>query len=341
MSGLSRGWIIAVTTGGTNLNGQPHLPQHRHHRPMSSERQSRSHRCRPPVNYHQSDGDDDDDPHDTDYDPHDDDTDDDYERAVLRAKQARNIAKCARYRAEHREKVAAYKQKYRETHREFLAETQRLYRETRRTRVAAASKRYRSRHPERVAEAHKRYRERHRARLAEAQKRYREKHRAQLTKAQKRYRENNPERRLAYDQKYRETHRDLLREKERRRRARLVEKKTTREKLKALGPLTLIIPLTDCLKSVPVTLESVDTNGPPTDSHTLLDLDSGAMQVADPPDWDDLSFLEDLFSMSPDDWQQVMNDVEDFDVEALLPPEDLVHDMSSDEGVDLMYDLVT
>ena len=34
-----------------------------------------------------------------------------------------------------------------------------------------------------------------------------------------------------------------------------------------------------------------------------------------------------------------MNDVEDFDVEALLPPEDVVHDVSSDEGVDLLYDL--
>ena len=45
--------------------------------------------------------------------------------------------------------------------------------------------------------------------------------------------------------------------------------------------------------------------------------------------------------MSPDDWEQVMNDVEDFDVEALLPPEDLVHDMSSDEGVDLLFDFMS
>ena len=39
-----------------------------------------------------------------------------------------------------------------------------------------------------------------------------------------------------------------------------------------------------------------------------------------------------------------MDDVEDFDVEALVPPDgivDLLEDMSPDEGVDLMYDLVS
>ena len=78
------------------------------------------------------------------------------------------------------------------------------------------------------------------------------------------------------------------------------------------------------------------------DSHTLTDMDSGAMQVVDPPDWDDLSSL--LQNISPDEWAEVLKDVEEsssFDLEALLPPEDLVHDMSSDEGIDLLYDLVT
>ena len=157
----------------------------------------------------------------------------------------------------------------------------------------------------------------------------------------------------------------------------MAEQKRTAEKLKALGPLTLTIPLTDCLKAVPVTsyvqafcnsLESVkalgsteltipltdclksahlpvDTNVPPADSHTLMDLDSGIIQVVDSPDLEDLSFLQDLWKdMTPDDWEQVMDDVSEsssFDVEALLPPEDLVHDMSSDEGVDLLYDLLT
>jgi len=247
-------------------------------------------------------------------------------------------AKCKRYRAKNPDSG----KKYRENNREFIALSKQCYREKRRKQVAAACKRYRARYPERVAEAHKRYRERNRDRLLEYEKRYREKHRAQVTERQKRYRENHREQRLAYE-----------REKERCRRARLVEKKRTREKWEALGPLTLTIPLTDCLKSIPVTayvkafcdsLESVDTNVLPTenDSHTLLDLDSGTMQVAEPPDWDHLSCLQDLLKdMSPDDWQQVMNDVEDFDVEALVPPEDLVHDMSPDEGIDLMYDLVT
>ena len=145
-------------------------------------------------------------------------------------------------------------------------------------------------------------------------------------------------------------------------RARLAEKKRTLEKWKALGPLTLTIPLTDCLKSIPVTayvqafcdsLDSGDTNVSPTesfvqlveeDSHTLTDMDSGAMQVVEPPDWDDLSSL--LQNISPDEWAEVLKDVEEsssFDLETLVPPEDLVHveDMSPDEGVDLMYDLVT
>ena len=139
--------------------------------------------------------------------------------------------------------------------------------------------------------------------------------------------------------------------KERRRRAHLVEKKRkaekkrTAEKVNALGPLTLTIPLTDYLKSghIPVTayvkafcdsLESVDTNVSPTesfvqlleeDSHTVIDLDSGTMQVVEPPecDLDDLLFLQDLLKdMSPDDWEQVMDDVEEssFDLEELLPP---------------------
>ena len=108
------------------------------------------------------------------------------------------------------------------------------------------------------------------------------------------------------------------------------------------------MPVTAYVQAFCDSLDSGDTNvSPPEsfvelleeDSHTLLDLDSGSVQVVDPPDLDDFSFLEDL--LSPDDWEQAMDDVEDFDVEALLPPEDLVHDMSSDEGVDLMYDLVS
>ena len=101
---------------------------------------------------------------------------------------------------------------------------------------------------------------------------------------------------------------------------------------------------------------SVDTNVSPAesflqllekDSHTLIDLDSGAIQVMEPPvcdlSFDDLSFLQDI---SSDEWTDLLEDVEDssFDLEALVPPEgivDLLEDMSPDEGIDLMYDSVT
>ena len=123
--------------------------------------------------------------------------------------------------------------------------------------------------------------------------------------------------------------------------------------------MTLTIPLTDC--RMPVTdylqtfcdsLDSVDTPLPESqdsgdtplpesflqlleeDSHTVLDLDSGVLQVSEPSDCNDLSFLQDL--LSPDEWEQVMDDVQDFDVDDWL--EDMT---SSDEGVDLIYDLVS
>ena len=123
--------------------------------------------------------------------------------------------------------------------------------------------------------------------------------------------------------------------------------------------MTLTIPLTDCRRSardyvqafcdsldsvdtpLPESQDSVDTPLPESflqlleeDSHTVLDLDSGALQVSEPSDCNDLSFLQDL--LSPDEWEQVMDDVQDFNVDDWL--EDMT---SSDEGVDLMYDLVS
>ena len=132
--------------------------------------------------------------------------------------------------------------------------------------------------------------------------------------------------------------------------------------------MTLTIPLTDCRTSMPVTdyvqafcdsLDSVDTP-PPESFLQLLEeeeeeeeeecptrleeeecptrLDSGTMQVSEPSDCNDLSFLQDL--LSPDEWEQVMDDVQDFNVEAFV--DDWLEDMtSSDEGVDLMFDLVS
>ena len=65
---------------------------------------------------------------------------------------------------------------------------------------------------------------------------------------------------------------------------------------------------------------------------------SETIQGSEPSDLDDLSFLQDL--LSPDEWEQVRDDVTDFDVEAFVA--DWLEDMtSSDEGVDLMYDLVS
>ena len=196
------------------------------------------------------------------------------------------------------------------------------------------------------------------------------------------------------EQRYRETHREQLREKGRHYRARLAEKKRTREKLKSLGPLRLTIPLTACrtqpsletylndfcaslpcverqkteekikalgplkltipledfMKSMPKTSENLSFCESFLDSYTLTDMDSGDAQVTDPPDLDppdleEFSFLQDLLKdMSPDEWNELLNDVEEscsFDLEALVPPHDLLEDMSPDEGVDLMYDLVS
>ena len=84
------------------------------------------------------------------------------------------------------------------------------------------------------------------------------------------------------------------------------------------------MPVTDYIQAFCDSLDSVDTPPPESflqlleeeeDSHTAFDLDSGSVQVVDPPDLDDLSFLQDLWKdMSPDDWKQTMDDVEDFDV---------------------------
>ena len=420
MSGLWRGSTIAVITGGTNLNAQLHLPHHLHHRPMSNESEGlrRSNRRRTTyqpnnddlndidydpdndLNDYDSNDDDVDDKKDEDYDPYDDDDDDD-ELSDLTAKRSRNIIKCARYRAEHPEQVLARKKLYRERNRDFLVMAARCYRERNRVRLAESKKRYREKNRAQLAEYDRAYRERNQARLKEVRrlhreknrdhlresgKRYRERNRARLKEAARLYRENNLERRLMYEQQYRETHREQLREKGRRHRARLAEKKRTREKLKALGPLTLTIPLTVCrtqpsletylnnfcaslpcverqkteekikalgplkltipledfMKSMPKTSENFSFCESFLDSYTLTDMDSGGAQVTDPPDLEDFSSL--LQNITPDEWTELLKDVEEscsFDLEALVPPEDLVHDMSPDEGVDLMYDLVT
>ena len=99
------------------------------------------------------------------------------------------------------------------------------------------------------------------------------------------------------------------------------------------------MPVTDYVQAFCDSLDSGDTPLPESFLQLLEEdgptrLDSGTIQGSEPSDFDDLSFLQDL--LSPDEWEQVMDDVQDFDVDDWL--EDMT---SSDEGVDLMYDLVS
>ena len=192
-----------------------------------------------------------------------------------------------------------------------------------------------------------------------------------MREKQRRYRESRGEefreKQRQRDARRREAHPELVREQNRIRQARYRAKKRMKKKLTT--PLT--IPLTDCRMSVtdyvqafcdsldsgdtplpesqdsgdtplPESLDSGDTNVPLPESFLQLleeeecptRLDSGTMQGSEPSDCNDLSFLQDL--LSPDEWEQVMDDVQDFDVDDWL--EDMT---SSDEGVDLIYDLVS
>ena len=350
-TGLWRGWIIVARIGATSLNGQTPLRQYRHPLPMSTERELRPRRARraetdrcyqashrpqlpmsterelrprrAPVKYHESDDDD------------DDDDDDNPEWTALRGAQRARRAETSRgYRATHRARRLELQKRYRARHRERLLEANKRYREQHRDRIREKNRRYFKANQERLLARQQRYREAHREEVREKQQRYREAHREELREKQ---RQRDARRR------------ELVREQNRNRRARFREKKRM-EKL-----MTLTIPLTDCRKSIPVTeyvkafcdsLDAVDTNVPPAESFLQLleedgptRLDSGTMQVSEPSDCNDLSFLQDL--LSPDEWEQVMDDVQDFDVEAFVD-DDWLEDMtSSDEGVDLLYDLVS
>ena len=337
-------------------------PSHRPLRPTSTQRELRPRRA--PVTYPQSDDDDDD---DDECPP---------PRPGPRARQAaaEQAAADKRRQAKPRPPRAEADRRYREKHRAQRAEVDRRYREQHRERIREKDRRYYQTNRERIRARQQGYREAHREVVRESQRRYRESRAEEVREKQRRYRAS---RRVALREqerqryaRYREAHPERVREQNRLRQARYREKKRM-EKL-----MTLTIPLTDCRTSMPVTdcqasmpvtdyvqafcasLDSVDTplpesqdsgdtNVPPPesflqllneDSHTLLDLDSGAMQGSEPSDLEDLSFLQDL--LSPDEWEQVMDDVQDFNVEAFVG--DWLEDMtSSDEGVDLMFDLVS
>ena len=298
---------------------------------MSAERELRPRRA--PVKYHESD----------------DDERAPLLRAAPRTQRAPRAAADRRYQATHRAPRAEADRRYRATHRAPRAEADRRYRERHRERIREKDRGYFKANQERILARQQRYRESHREEVRENQRRYRESRREEVREKQRRYRESRREelreKQRQRDARRRETHPELVREQNRIRQARFRAKKRMKKKL-----MTLTIPLTDC--RMPVTeyvqafcdsLDAGDTNvSPPEsflqllneDSHTLLDLDSGAMQVSEPSDCNDLSFLQDL--LSPDEWEQVMDDVQDFDVDDWL--EDMT---SSDEGVDLIYDLVS
>ena len=343
--------------GETDLCYQP---PRRPQLPMSTQRELRPRRA--PVKYHESD---DDSPQRTRPGPT-------ARRAAVDSRYQR-LEYLKRYRATHRAQRAESDRRYRERHRERIRENHKRYRERHRERIREKDRRYFQANKERIRARQRQYRQRHREshreELREKRQRYRENHREEL-------REQERQRRT----RRRETHPELVREQERIRGARFRAKKRMEKLMTLTIPLTdcrrpvtdcrakkrmenlmtLTIPLTDCRRpvtdcriSMPVTdyvqafcdsLDSGDTPLPESFLQLLEEedgptrLDSETIQGSEPSDLDDLSFLQDL--LSPDEWEQVRDDVTDFDVEDFVA--DWLEDMpSSDEGVDLMYDLVS
>ena len=336
-------------------------PSHRPQLPRSTERELRPRRA--PVKYHESD---DDSPQRTRPGPR-------ARRAAADRRyqpthRAQRTETDRRYRERHRERIRETHKRYRERHPERIREKDRRYFKANQERILARQRQYRERCREELREKQRRYRESHREELREKRQRYRESHREELREKQRQRRARR-----------REAHPELVREQNRIRRARFRAKKRMEKLMTLTIPLTdcrmpvtdcrakkrmenlmtLTIPLTDCRRpvtdcwiSMPVTdyvqafcdsLDSGDTPLPESFLQLLEEdgptrLDSETMQGSEPSDLDDLSFLQDL--LSPDEWEQVMDDVSDFDVEAFVA--DWLEDMpSSDEGVDLMYDLVS
>ena len=280
-----------------------------------------------------------------------------------------------RYRQQHLERIREKDRRYYETNRERILARQRRYRETHGEEVRETQRQYRERCREELNEKKRRFRKSHREEIREKMQRYRESHREELREKQRQYRATHGERMRAQNrirqQRYRKAHPERVMEYNRIRRLRHQEKK------RGVKLMTLTIPLTDCRTSMPVvdyvqafcdSLDSVDTplpesqdsvDTPLPESQDSVDtpesflqllleegptgLDSGTIQGSEPSDCPDLSFLQEL--LSPDEWEQVMDDVQDFDgqdfnMEAFA--EDWLEDMTaSDEGIDLLYDLVS
>ena len=286
-----------------------------------------------------------------------------------------------RYVEQYPDRVQESKRRYEETHKEERRAAKKQWAQKNRARRAESDRKYREKHRERIRVKEREYRKNNRVRIVEHQRKYNRSEKARATR--RAYRAANREKLLAQGRKYYWDNREKMLEKSKRyyynKRKHVprpkplrvvltdyrtqpslemylndfcaslpsVERQKTEEKIKALGPLKLTIPLEDFKKSAPKMPENLSFCESFLDSYTLTDMDSGVVQVMDPPDLvpsdlEDFSSL--LQNISPDEWTELLRDVEDscsFDLEALVPPEDLVHDMSPDEGVDLMYDLVT
>ena len=276
-----------------------------------------------------------------------------------------------RYVEQNLDRVQESRRRYEETHKEERRAAKKQWARNNRARCTESDRRYKEKHRERIRLRDREYREKNCVRIAEYQRKY---NRTEKGGAIRRaYRAANREKLLAQRREYYWDNREKMLEKSKRkkdvprpkpRRVVLtngrtqpslesylndfcnslpsVERQKTDEKIKALGPLKLTILLEDFIKSIPKTFENISFSESFLEDYTLTDMDSGDVQVMDPSDLEDVSSL--LQGVSPDEWTELLRDVEDscsFDLEALVPPEDFVHDMSPDEGVDLLYDLVT
>ena len=279
-----------------------------------------------------------------------------------------------RYVEQYPDRVRESKRRYEETHKEERRATKKQWARNNRARCVEYERRYREKNKERIRLRRREYRKNNRVRIVEYQWAYRAANREKLVAQGRKYYWDNREKMLEKAKRYyyNKRKKDVPRPKplrvvltDYRTQPSLemylndfcaslpsIERQKTEEKIKALGPLKLTIPLEDFKKSTPKMPENLSFCESFLDSYTLTDMDSGGVQAVDPPDLGppdlDPSDLEDFSSLlqniSPDDWTELLRDVEDscsFDLEALVPPEDFVHDMSPDEGVDLMYDLVT
>ena len=284
------------------------------------------------------------------------------------------------YVEQYPDRVRESKRRYEETHKEERRAAKKQWARNNRARRAESDRKYKEKHRERIRLRDREYRQKNRERIMAYSRMYNRSEKGGA--ARRAYRAANREKQLAQAREYYWNNREKIMEKSRRyynnKRKHVprpkplrvvlsdcrtqpslemylndfcaslpsVERQKTEEKIKALGPLKLTIPLEDFIKSIPKTFENISFSESFLEDYSLTDMDSGAVQAVDPPDMDP-SDLEDFSSLlqniSPDEWTELLGDVEDscsFDLEALVPPEDFVHDMSSDEGVDLMYDLV-